>query len=95
MIRLPLLLLWWALAALPLAACAPTVRIPEIVDRAVPVPCVDAATRPVRPALRSEDELFAMPRGTRTLAAYADLRAYDAYTAELEAAVEGCSRIPQ
>jgi hypothetical protein len=76
-----------------LAGCASqTVTVPREVKVAVPVPCV--SERPQKPALRTEAELLAMDRYRRTLAAWSDLRAYEAYSAELEAVVEGCSRIP-
>lgn len=78
-----------------LAGCAAqTVTVPKEVRVQVPVPCVDPASRPQRPALRTQAELLAMPQGVRTLAAWADLKAYEAWAAELDAIVEGCSRIP-
>lgn len=78
-----------------LAGCAAqTVTVPREVKVEVPTACVDHASKPQRPALRTQAELLAMPQGVRTLAAWADLKAYEAYSAELEAVVEGCSRIP-
>ena len=82
-----------AILALALAGCAAqTVTVPREVKVEVPVACVQE--RPQRPALRSEAELLALDRYRRTLAAWSDLKAYEAWAAELEAVVEGCSRIP-
>lgn len=91
-----LLLLFVGAAALPLASCssAPApIEIPKEVKVRVPVPCVDPAARPQRPQLRSEDDLMAMDTYRRTLAAWQDLKLYERWSAELEAVVEGCSRI--
>lgn len=68
------------------------VVVPREVRVQVAVPCLTEA--PEKPAIRSRAELLAMPSYPRTLAAWASLLAYEAYTAELEAVVEGCSRIP-
>ena len=86
-----------AVAALALASgCStvPEIRVPERVNVQVPVPCVDAAARPQRPATRTESDLLAMDTYRRTLAAWADLTSLRAYAGELEAVVEGCSRLP-
>lgn len=86
-----------AAAALVLAAgceSIPEIKVPETVKVQVPVACVDPAQRPKAPPLRTEADLMAMDRGRRTLAAWADLKKHEVYTAELEAIVEGCSRIP-
>lgn len=72
----------------------PEIRVPERVNVQVPVPCVDPAARPQRPATRTEADLLAMDTYRRTLAAWADLTSLRAYAGELEAVVEGCSRIP-
>lgn len=84
------------LLALGLASCSslPAVQVPKEVKVQVPVPCVEATQRPQRPALATLDDLMAMDEGTRTLRAVADLERYEAYSRELEAVVEGCSRIP-
>lgn len=91
------LLMAIALVALALAAgCAssPTVDVPKTVNVQVPVPCIDPADVPQRPALRTEDDLMAMDTYRRTLAAWSDLTRLRGYAAELEAVVQGCSRIP-
>lgn len=79
-----------------LAACTtvPEVKIPETVRVQVPVPCVSPEARPQRPALRTEADLMAMDTYRRTLAAWATLETLRGYSAELEAVVEGCARIP-
>ena len=84
------------LLALALASCAgiPEIKVPKEVKVPVPVPCVDPAKRPQRPAMALDDDLLSMDRGTRTLRTWRDRELQQAYTAELEAVVEGCSRIP-
>ena len=84
------------LLALGLASCSslPKVQVPRETKVQVPGPCVEPAKRPQRPALTSTDDLMAMDPGTRTLRAWSSLLRYEAYTRELEAVVEGCSRIP-
>jgi len=91
-----LLLLAVAFLAPALASCSgmPTITVPKEVLVPVPVPCVDPAKRPLRPALTPIDDLMAMDRATRTLFAWSSLERLTGYTAELEAVVEGCSRIP-
>lgn len=88
-----LLLAVLAAAAALLASCASQVVVPREVRVPVPVACISAAGRPQKPALRTAADLMGMDRYRRTLAAWSDLRAYEAYTAELEALIEGCSRI--
>ena len=77
-----------------LASCAHEITVPHEVKVAVPVPCLKPQDAPQRPPLRSAADLLAMDTYRRTLAAWSDLKAYEAYTAELEAAVAACSRIP-
>lgn len=94
-----LLLLWLGgAAAASLGGCAwfsrPDVQIPKEVRVPVPVPCISPASRPARPALRTEAELMAMERGPRTLAAWSELKKLWGYAPQLEALVEGCARIP-
>ena len=84
-------------AALLLASgCAstPAVTVPKEVRVPVPVPCVDPAQRPKPPAVLDENALLAMPPGTRTLRLWADHQRLRSYVPQLEAVVEGCSRIP-
>lgn len=82
--------------ALALASCSglPQLRVPPERTVPVPVPCVDAAKRPKPPAIVDTDALLAMDEGTRTLRTWAAFERLITYTAELEAVVEGCSRIP-
>jgi len=84
------------IAALALASCSsvPKIDVPKEVRLPVPIPCVDAAKRPKPPAVVPIDDLLAMDKGTRTLRAWANLERLVAYAAEVEAVVEGCSRIP-
>lgn len=84
------------LLTLALASCSsiPEIRVPKEVKVQVPVPCVDAAKRPQRPAIAVDDDLLAMDKGTRTLRTWRDRELASGYVAELEAVVEGCSRIP-
>ena len=72
----------------------PEIAVPEKVLVQVPVPCVHPDSRPPRPATRTEADLLAMDTYGRTLAAWSDLARLRAYAGELEAVVEGCSRIP-
>lgn len=98
--RDPVLLLlraWMSvLLALALASCSsfPGITVPKEVRVSVPVPCVDPKERPKRPEISLLDDLLAMDPGTRTLRAWAALERLVPYTAELEAIVEGCARIP-
>lgn len=91
---LPLLLAAGALALATGCTSIPQIRVPETVKVQVPVPCIDPAARPRRPATRTEPDLMAMELYRRTLATWGDLVSLRAYSAELEAVVEGCSRIP-
>lgn len=94
--RNALLLLVLIVLVPALASCSSMGRIevPKEVKVQVSVPCVDPAKRPMPPAIVQLDDLMAMDRGTRTLRAIAALERLQAYVAELEAIVEGCSRIP-
>jgi hypothetical protein len=74
------------------AGCASQrVEVPKEVRVSVPVPCVDA--KPARPQFRSLSELLSMDQHDRTIAAWSELRKYEAYTAETDAVLEGCSRL--
>lgn len=72
----------------------PSVDVPKEVKVQVPVPCIAPADVPQRPAVRIEDDLMAMDTYRRTLAAWSDLTRLRGYAGELEAVVQGCSRIP-
>lgn len=84
------------LLALALASCGgiPQVTVPKEVKVQVPVPCVKPDERPKPPAVVDVESLLAMDEGTRTLRVYVDRKRLGLYAAELEAVVEGCSRIP-
>lgn len=72
----------------------PTIDVPREVRVEVPVPCLPATGTPARPATAREPELMALDTYRRTLAAWRDLKRLEAYTAELEAVLEGCRRLP-
>jgi hypothetical protein len=91
-VRAAELLLVMLLAAV-LTACG-TVQDVREVPTPVAVPCLDASARPTRPALRSEAELFELEPYRRTHAIYAEWLRQRGYIGELEAAVDGCSKIP-
>jgi hypothetical protein len=97
-LRILLLLVFGSAVALPLGGCSwfsrPNVEIPKEVRVPVAVPCIDPGRRPERPPMRSEAELMAMDRGPRTIAAWSELKKLWGYAPQLEAVVEGCSRIP-
>ena len=94
--RLLLLLPAAAVSALVLlTACATNqVEIPKTVNVQVPVACVKPEDLPAKPVVRTEAELLAMDRYTRTLAAWSDLKKLEVYSAELEVVAAGCSKIP-
>jgi len=92
------LLLAVLVAAAPLlggCGTSPTATVPETVDRQVPVPCIPLDGRPPRPVLRTPEELMAMERGPRTLAAWSELEKLWGYAPQLEALVDGCGRLPR
>lgn len=91
----PYLLLLAVLAAvfLPVGCASNVVEVPKEVKVQVPVPCINQADRPRRPAFARREDLLAMPQYERTIAAWADLRAAEKYIAEQEAVIEGCSRL--
>lgn len=96
MIARRLLLLCVAVLAAALAtgcSTVPEIAVPEKVLVQVPVPCVHPDSRPQRPATRTEDDLLNMDTYGRTLATWSDLARLRAYAGELEAVVEGCSRL--
>jgi len=92
-----LLLRTGALVAVALATgCAslPEITVPAEVKVQVPVACVEPAKRPQRPALRRPEDLMLLDRYARTIATWSSYERALGYVAELEAVVEGCSRIP-
>lgn len=92
-----LLLRLVGLAALALAAACttiPEVQVPKEVKVPVAVPCLGPGARPQRPATTSQDELAGMDTYRRTLVVLRDLLRLQAWSAEAEAALDGCSRIP-
>jgi hypothetical protein len=90
-----LLLAVLVVVTVPLSGCSSSpVEVPREVKVPTPVACVDQAKIPAKPAVRSESDLVAMDRYRRTLASWSDRLKLQAYAAELEAIVEGCSRIP-
>jgi hypothetical protein len=92
--KLNLLLLAVLVACVFLAGCATSsIEVPKEVKVPVPVACIEPAARPVRPQLRTEPDLMLMDRGRRTLALFVEWLQQQLYIAELEAVVEGCSRL--
>ncbi len=77
-----------------LTGCASPVQIPQTVQVPTPVPCLAAADKPARPVLRTEEQLLGLDRYRRTHALWAEWLRLTGYVGELEAVVEGCSRIP-
>jgi type IV pilus biogenesis protein CpaD/CtpE len=93
-VRFLLLAVLAAAVTASLSGCATSIDVPREVKVPTPVACIDQAKVPAKPAVRSESDLAAMDRYRRTLASWADRLKLVAYAAELEAIVEGCSRIP-
>lgn len=91
MVKRNLLLLVALAAAVPLASCTSPIKVPERVSIEVAVPCV--REKPERPEVYTPEQLLEMPRGVRTIAAWVNMLKLGIYAAELEAVVEGCSRI--
>ena len=86
-----------AIVAVALAAgCAelPSVVVPTEVKVEVPIACVPPGGVPQRPATTPETDLMAQDTYRRTLTAWRDLMRLQAYSAELEAVLEGCRRLP-
>lgn len=76
--------------AAALTSCASNkVEVPREVYVEVSTSCV--RDRPTKPAMRSEADLLTMDRYRRTIAAWQDLKKWEAYGAELEAVVTGCA----
>lgn len=80
----------WQVVLLAGCASAPPIetRVP------VAVPCIAAGDRPVRPALPTRAELDAMSDYQLPLGLDLYRVLAEAYIGELEAAVDGCSRLP-
>lgn len=77
------------------SGCAPSVQVPERVRIEVPVPCLDPAKIPQRPAVRTQADLLRMDRFTRTLAAWQDMKRWEAYAEQLAALTSGCATLPR
>jgi hypothetical protein len=72
-----------------LAGCASTPQIPREVRVPVPVPCIAEPLQ--RPALLSDSDLLAMDDYGLIIGLARDRRVRQAYQAQLEAAVAGCT----
>ncbi len=72
-----------------LAGCASSPQIPREVRVPIPVPCISQA--PVRPALLSDQDLLALDDYGLVLGLARDRRLRQAYEAQLEAAIAGCT----
>ena len=92
-LNLLLLLVLGTVSALAACSSIPEIRVPERVLVPTPIACVDPAKRPPAPQLRAEADLLAMDQYRRTLAVWQDLKKHEAYMVQLEAIVEGCSRL--
>lgn len=75
-----------------LAGCA-TKPVPLTASVEIPVPCV--AKKPARPVLITEAELAALGDYDAVLALEVFRLRATGYIGELEAVVDGCSKIPQ
>ena len=72
-----------------LAGCASSPQIPRKVRVPVPVPCISQP--PQRPALLSDQDLLALDDYGLVLGLARDRRLRQAYEAQLEAAIAGCT----
>lgn len=79
-----------------LAGCGgvPIAQVPKEVQVAVLAPCVAPGKRPARPPFRTDAELELLDDYRYTLAMASERDKAHIYIRELEAVVEGCSRIP-
>lgn len=76
-----------------LVGCASTVDIPREVSVPVPVPCVKPELLPERPGFMTDGDILAYDSYRRTWALWMDRALRQAYEAQLEAIVKGCSKI--
>jgi hypothetical protein len=89
----PRFLLSAAALVLPLAACSSMLQIPEEVDRAVGVSCVDSSKRPPKPKVRSDGEIKALDDYKVIPALRADRSRLIEHVDSLEAIVDGCAQV--
>lgn len=79
-----------------LAGCGTVPAAPEPVVRTVeirvpvPVPCIDAAAIPARPAVNTLDEILALPNAVAVGVLMTQHNLLLAYAGEMEGAMTGC-----
>ena len=83
-------------ALMLLAGCSsfPSVTVPREISKATPVPCVPEDKRPARRKFRTMPEILELGDFHGLIALRLERQQAIDYAGELEAVVEGCSKIP-
>lgn len=79
------------LALILLAGCD---TLPKVVNVEVPVPCIKPGQAPQKPAMATDQQLAALAGAQHVKTLYRDRLLAAGYIGELEAAIEGCSKLP-